>query len=160
MRHSLLIQSLFLKPFVSYLLNIDLFRGLRELLRSDYILIESLAVMLSTGITGGAYKLDPDPLMPYPYLLAWCWSGILTVFFDGFTIDASRYTIHTLRWFRHIFAFATHRLSLDSYRVRLLVVLPFNPALAYWLLPIKLGVMLSLLHLEGRAYRTAVHLQM
>jgi hypothetical protein len=40
------------------------------------------------------------------------------------------------------------------------VVLPFNPALAYWLLPIKLGVMLSLLHLEGRAYRTAVHLQM
>jgi len=81
-RHSLLIQSLFLKPFVSYLLNIDLFRGLRELLRSDYILIESLAVMLSTGITGGAYKLDPDPLMPYPYLLAWCWSGILTVFFS------------------------------------------------------------------------------
>jgi hypothetical protein len=80
-RHSLLIQSLSLKPFVSYLLNIDLFRDLRELLRSDYILIESLAVMLSTGITGGAYKLDPEPLMRYPCLLAWCWSGILTVFF-------------------------------------------------------------------------------
>jgi len=29
-----------------------------------------------------------------------------------------------------------------------------------WLLPIKLGVMLSLLHLEGRTYRTTVHLQM
>jgi hypothetical protein len=53
-----LIQSLSLKPFVSYLLNIDLFRDLRELLRSDYTLIESLAVMLSTGFTGGAYKLD------------------------------------------------------------------------------------------------------
>ena len=64
MRHSLLIQSLSLKPFVSYLLNIDLFRDLRELLRSDYTLIESLAVMLSTGITGGAYKLDYEPLMP------------------------------------------------------------------------------------------------
>jgi hypothetical protein len=104
-----LIQSLFLKPFVSYLLNIDLFRGLRELLRSDYILIESLAVMLSTGITGGAYKLDPDPLMPILTFWLGVGQGFLPYFFDGFTIDASRYTIHTLRWFRHIFAFATHR---------------------------------------------------
>jgi len=34
------------------------------------------------------------------------------------------------------------------------------PALAYWLPPGKLGDMLSLLHLEGRTYRMAVHLQM
>jgi len=77
-----LIQSLSLKPFVSYLLNIDLFRDLRELLRSDYTLIESLAVMLSTGITGGAYKLDPL-IHLCPILAFWraCWSGILSIFF-------------------------------------------------------------------------------
>jgi hypothetical protein len=50
----------------------------------------------------------------------------------------------------YIFTFATHGFLLDSYRVRLLVVLPFNPALACWLLPNELGVMLSPLHLRDR----------
>ncbi|MDF0556540.1 hypothetical protein, partial [Kamptonema sp. UHCC 0994] len=53
--------------FVSYLLDIDLFlvpRSIRGLLRSDYTLVESLAVMLSTGCTGGAYKSGKEPLMP------------------------------------------------------------------------------------------------
>ncbi|CBN56338.1 hypothetical protein OSCI_2990027 [Kamptonema sp. PCC 6506] len=49
---------------------------------------------------------------------------------------------------------------LGSYQIRLLVVLPFIPALVYWLLPSKLGDMLSPLHLRGGTYRTAVHPQM
>ena len=64
MRPSLLIQSLSLNTFVSYLLTIDLARDLRELLRSDYIFVRAVSVMLSTGVMGGAYKSGLQPLMP------------------------------------------------------------------------------------------------
>jgi hypothetical protein len=62
--------------------------------------------------------------------------------------------------FSHLICLLVHGLLLDRFLGWFPEVLLFNPALVYWLLPNKLGVMLSLLHLEGRTYRTAVHLQM
>ena len=65
--------------------------------------------------------------MPYPCLLAWC----LSVFIPDLAIspflrndgsDTSLLSLHM-------------DFLLDSYQIRLLVVLPFNPALVCWLLP-------------------------
>ncbi|CAC5344818.1 hypothetical protein PLAN_50023 [Planktothrix rubescens CCAP 1459/22] len=42
-------------------------------------MFEVFSVMLSTGFLGGAYKSVEHPLMPYPCLLAWCYSRLFLI---------------------------------------------------------------------------------